>query len=190
MNKNNTENLWLWANLEAKQNKQFLFHYSGTRRTFGIDWGGNYSQSLRVNLDSPDHIQAPIQEVIEALKYRGILHRVPQEYLKLKQNVSMVKITKTEKVTVNKKKRDITITVLVDHSGNVRAGYSVRCPGDKHSDELANRISEGRALSDKTNLITDMVCGIGMDKKYILYAIAENLFRRIERGQIEIKGVK
>ena len=35
-----------------------------------------------------------------------------------------------------------------------------------------------------------MDLGRNMDKKYILYSIAEQLFREIESGKIQIKGVK
>ena len=105
------------------------------------------------------------------------------------ENTKQLSVTKTETVQIGKTKREITITVLVDN-GRVRAGYSVRNPEDKKTNpELAKQISTGRALSDKTNLV-DMVMGIGMDRKYILYAIAEQLFREIGSGKIQIKGIK
>lgn len=110
---------------------------------------------------------------------------------KTKEQITMknLSITKTQSVQIGKKKREITITVLSD-LGKVRAGYSVRNPEDKKSNpELAKQISTGRAMSDKTNLV-DMNLGRNMDKKYILYSIAEQLFREIESGKIQIKGVK
>lgn len=111
-----------------------------------------------------------------------------EEYFKRK-NTKNLSITKTQSVQIGKKKREITITVLSD-LGKVRAGYSVRNPEDKKSNpELAKQISTGRAMSDKTNLV-DMSLGRNMDKKYILYSIAEQLFREIESGKIQIKGVK
>ena len=108
-----------------------------------------------------------------------------------KEQITMknLSITKTQSVQIGEKKREITITVLSD-LGKVRAGYSVRNPEDKKSNpELAKQISTGRAMSDKTNL-ADMNLGRNMDKKYILYSIAEQLFREIESGKIQIKGVK
>ena len=118
-----------------------------------------------------------------------------EEYFKRKKtknlppNIKNLSITKTQSVQIGEKKREITITVLSD-LGKVRAGYSVRNPEDKKSNpELAKQISTGRAMSDKTNMV-DMNLGRNMDKKYILYAIAEQLFREIESGKIQIKGVK
>lgn len=102
-------------------------------------------------------------------------------------------VTKTETVLIGKKKREITITVLTtkDNPFKVQAGYSVRNPEDKKSNpELGKQISIGRAMSDKTNMV-DMYLGEGMqNKKYILYAIAEQLFRELSSGTRKIKGVK
>ena len=102
-------------------------------------------------------------------------------------------ITKTETVLIGKKKREITITVLTEENNpfKLRAGYSVRNPEDKKSNpELGKQISIGRAMSDKTNMV-DMYIGEGMqNKKYILYAIAEQLFRELSSGTRKIKGVK
>ena len=112
-----------------------------------------------------------------------------QQETKEQNIMKNLSITKTQTVQIGKKKREITITVLSD-LGKVRAGYSVRNPEDKKSNpELAKQISTGRAMSDKTNLV-DMNLGRNMDKKYILYSIAEQLFREIESGKIQIKGVK
>lgn len=112
-----------------------------------------------------------------------------QQETKHQPTMKNLSITKTQTVQIGKKKREITITVLSD-LGKVRAGYSVRNPEDKKSNpELAKQISTGRAMSDKTNLV-DMDLGRNMDKKYILYSIAEQLFREIESGKIQIKGVK
>ena len=107
----------------------------------------------------------------------------------MKNAVKPISISKTETVLIGKKKREITITVLIQ-DGKVRAGYSIRNPEDKKTNpELAKQISTSRALSDKTNLV-DMIIGLGMDRKYILYAIAEQLFREIGSGKIQIKGIK
>ena len=122
----------------------------------------------------------------EIVSFEEYFKRKNTEILSTMKNLS---ITKTQTVQIGKKKREITITVLSD-LGKVRAGYSVRNPEDKKSNpELAKQISKGRAMSDKTNLV-DMDLGRNMDKKYILYSIAEQLFREIESGKIQIKGVK
>ena len=131
------------------------------------------------------HIEFP--DEYEIVSFEEYLKRKKIESLPL--NMKNLSITKTQTVQIGKKKREITITVLSD-LGKVRAGYSVRNPEDKKSNpELAKQISTGRAMSDKTNLV-DMDLGRNMDKKYILYSIAEQLFREIESGKIQIKGVK
>ena len=121
-------------------------------------------------------------------QFRQLINTQNQTIME-KPVVKQISVTKTETVQIGKKKREITITVLIQ-DGKVRAGYSVRNPEDKKSNpELAKQISIGRALSDKTNLV-DMIVGIGMDKKYILYAIAEQILRQIGSGTIQIKGIK
>ena len=52
-------------------------------------------------------------------------------------------------------------------------------PLDKFDKEKSKIISKGRAMNDKTNLITDMVVGIGMNKKYILYAFTASMIGSI-----------
>ncbi len=107
-----------------------------------------------------------------------------------KQSLTLpsMKVSKTEDVEVNGQKRKITVVVLV-HGGAVKTGYAVCLPEDKFDEKLADTIATGRALKDKTNLTPDMVMGIGMDKKYILYAIAEHTFKVIGDGKA-IKGIK
>lgn len=112
------------------------------------------------------------------------------EYSHTPSSEISMKITKTEKIKVKgKHEREVTIAVVVSE-GQVRAGYSVRLLGDKKVKNISETIAVGRAMKDKTNLIDDMVMGIGMDKKYILYAIAESILKRIERGSLEIVGVR
>ena len=48
----------------------------------------------------------------------------------------------------------------------------------------------GRALKDKSNILESIFLGEGMNKKYILYAIADKLLKDIEFKNIEIKGIK
>lgn len=106
----------------------------------------------------------------------------------LKPIITM-KANKTEKLKVNGKNRDITVAGVITEDGELRVGYSVRLPSDKKYEELALKIATGRAMSDKTNLV-DMTVGIGMDKKYIIYAVLEHVLRQIGRGTIAIKGIK
>lgn len=105
----------------------------------------------------------------------------------IKKTINM-QVVKQEKVKINGKLRNLTIVVLISE-GQVRGGYSVKNPEDKDNETLAIAIARGRAMSDRTNLL-DMCIGIGMDKKFILYSIAEHLIRKIKGGSIKIKGVK
>ncbi len=98
-------------------------------------------------------------------------------------------LVKTKEVTLNETKREITIVVVVEN-GVVKSGYSVKLPEDKADAKLAEKIATGRAIKEKTNLTPNTELGKGLDKKYILHAIADNLFLKIERGVLKIKGVK
>jgi len=97
-------------------------------------------------------------------------------------------VTKTKTVTIQGHTRDLTIAVCIV-AGKIRTGYSVRDPNDEPNEELAKKIATGRAMSDRTNL-TDMVVGKGMDKKFILYAVADWIISGFERGVHQIKGIK
>lgn len=108
--------------------------------------------------------------------------------IKIKQNFKQMEISKTQVLKINGKKREVTLVVLTEQN-KIKAGYSVRVPGDKKNEQLGKSIAKGRALKPKTNLI-DMELGKGLDRKFILYAIADDLFKKIERGIIEIKGIK
>lgn len=122
--------------------------------------------------------------------YFAMLESEFEEYDNLKQikTKPKMKIIKTVETEINSKQRELTIVVTT--IGNiVRAGYSIRMPQDKPNQELAEKIALGRATNDRTNLV-DMVVGRGMKEEYILYAIADNLIKKFERGLIEIKGVK
>lgn len=100
-----------------------------------------------------------------------------------------MEVVKSKEVLIKGQKRNVTVAVVVA-GGKVRTGYSVCMPDDKFSKDLGAKIAKGRAMSDKTNLTPDMVMGVGMDKKYILYAIADNTIGKLERGVIEVKGIK
>lgn len=107
-------------------------------------------------------------------------------------NNKEMKIFKTKEVNVKGSenlKRRITICILID-KGSIKAGYSVVAPMDECVKGISEKIAEGRACKKNMLEKENMICGQGMDKKYILYAIADNLFKRIESGTVEIKGVK
>ena len=166
------------------------FQYSGIRNLSGNNERCVYfeNSNRKYGWDCLDVYCHNIDEC-EVVSFTEYFKRKKAEITKQQPNMKNLSITKTQTVQINKKKREITITVLSD-LGKVRAGYSVRNPEDKKSNpELAKQISTGRAMSDKTNLV-DMDLGRNMDKKYILYSIAEQLFREIESGKIQIKGVK
>jgi len=95
----------------------------------------------------------------------------------------------TKELVVNGVNRTITVIVVSDGK-NIRTGYAVRLPRDEENADMAYKIALGRALKEKTNLTPDMTLGNGMDKKYILYAIAEEIIRNIDRGLVVIKGIK
>lgn len=84
--------------------------------------------------------------------------------------------------------REVTVAVVAIE-GVLKAGYSVRMFEDKKIEGLSEKIALGRAMKEKTNLI-DMELGRGMDKKYILYSVADSILVQIERGIIPIKGIK
>lgn len=114
---------------------------------------------------------------------------VNEETQSINNNQINMNLVKTKEVTLNNTKREITIAIVVEN-GVVKSGYSIRLPEDKANAELAEKIATGRAFKEKTNLTPDTELGKGLDKKYILHAIADNLFLKIERGVLKIKGVK
>lgn len=104
-------------------------------------------------------------------------------------------LPKEEKNMIIYKTKEIlnrTVTVCVKVASNmvVTAGYSVTHPDDDFDKEIAKKISLGRASKDKTNVLEPMFLGEGMEKKYILFAIADAVFRDIENKKITIKGIR
>jgi hypothetical protein len=97
---------------------------------------------------------------------------------------------KTKTIKINGLDREVTVAVLITAGTKIKAGYSVKNPEDKTNQELANMIALGRADKEKTAIDTGMYITDSMRKKFILYAIADNIFGQIERGTIQIKGVK
>lgn len=100
--------------------------------------------------------------------------------------VKPLEIYKTKEIL----NRKITVCVFVNGNSAVTAGYSVTHPDDEFKKDIAEIISKGRAMKPKTNVLSPMTLGEGMDKKYILYALADKVFRDIENGLITIKGIK
>lgn len=113
---------------------------------------------------------------------------IPMGQSTSKEDKEVKQITIFKKYELPKVKRTVTICVTIDQT-IVKAGYAVLAPGDKYNKELAEKISFGRAVSDRTNMV-EMQCGFGMDKKYIVYAIADDLAKQIDNGKFVIKGIK
>lgn len=100
-----------------------------------------------------------------------------------------LKYFQTKTLRVNNVKRDITIAVYLKDN-ELYGGYSVRNPTDiQHDSEKAKLIATGRAMNERTNLLKGESVG-SLNHRYILKAIAENLLREIELGNIIIKGIR
>jgi hypothetical protein len=102
--------------------------------------------------------------------------------------------------------RDVTLCLLVEEqpqsfmdriggrgaTATVKVGYSVCVPTDDFDQDLAKRISSGRAESDKARIKE-----FGMDGNAeflfdlgILNATARILERKVKRGEVVIKGIR
>lgn len=125
----------------------------------------------------------------QVLKYCPIILAFPEDKVVEEIKKIDMKVIKTKEITINNVTRKVTIAVVVEENV-VKTGYAVCLPEDEFKDELADRIATGRALKEKTNLTPDMELGKGMGEKYILYAIADNIFKSIEKGYLVIKGIK
>lgn len=87
--------------------------------------------------------------------------------------------------------RVITICILQDSEGVVRAGYSIKIAEDIHDDNLAKTISSGRASNDRTNLLpTDAMISPSISNRHMIGKLAEGIMFKIEKGLIKIKGLK
>lgn len=121
----------------------------------------------------------------------------PSEFIKLfgnattkqtNQQTTDMEVFKTKVVKINGADRKVTVAVTVT-DGKIGAGYSIVHKDDKFNDTIGKTVAKGRALNERSNLV-DMTMGIGMEKKYILYSIADHIFRQLENGKIIIKGIK
>jgi hypothetical protein len=75
-------------------------------------------------------------------------------------------------------------------ASEVAVGYSVKVKDDTFNQELAERISSGRADSDKARLASDIV-GVGYLTNRVFQAIADVWERRITNNPSKfIKGIK
>lgn len=115
-----------------------------------------------------------------------------EQFLKYNSKQEIMKDLKyfqTKTLRVNDKQRDITVAVYLKDE-KLYGGYAVRNPIDKEFDtEKAKLIATGRSMNSRTNLLKDESVGT-LTHRYILKAIAENLLREIEIGNILIKGIR
>lgn len=90
--------------------------------------------------------------------------------------------------------RVITLCVLtsVGITNTIWTGYSVKLPQDTHNRELSKKISKGRAQM-KTSLTANyeytMSNRLAVNKT-ALKAVAEDVERRIRKGELKIKGIR
>lgn len=76
------------------------------------------------------------------------------------------------------------------NKGMIYAGYAVCMPEDEYNEEIAKRISSGRAQKSKSAFkYYEMTQELAFSLK-VLKGIAEHLERRIKKGKIEIKGIR
>ena len=106
-----------------------------------------------------------------------------------------IKLFKTEQLLINQKVRTVTVALVIDSTGDIRAGYSVLNEGDEFNKDLGKTISLGRAMNDKTNLFKDKkyVLSVPLEKDYgrlILKHLADVVLRDIQDGKYQIKGIK
>lgn len=149
-----------------------------------VDGSNSYRSGCAIY---PDHIEITFDQFLD-----HVVNKKENVMYKNSTKAEKMSVTKTKTLVVNDVTREITITVLTtdDNPYKVRAGYSVKVPEDMDDPKLSKAISIGRAINDRTNL-TDMYLGEGMqNKKYILFAIMDQIFREIQSGVIKIKGIK
>lgn len=154
---------------------------------------GMVDRSTRLAIENTKGEQFIIgKEGVEIETPVSIEQNVNQTTVDAPQNIETMKkvtqVIKTKTVKVSGVERDVTAAVLIV-DGLLRGGYAVRLPDDSADAEIAATIAKGRALNNKTNVL-EMQVGFGMDKKFILHAIADNIINRIEWGEIVIKGIK
>lgn len=165
--------------------ESFLYNYQ--------DFTGKYSLKFKEGiwiLHCPFDVKLlSIEEFLKLDPYNTTKNvNIPMEQSTPKKDKEIKQLTIFKKYELPTVKRTVTICITIDQT-IVKAGYAVLAPGDKYNEELAQKISFGRAVSNRTNML-EMQCGFGMDKKYIVYAIADNLAKQIDNGKFVIKGIK
>lgn len=103
-------------------------------------------------------------------------------------NITDMEIYKERTIEINGKLRQVIISVVAVGQ-KLHAGYAITHIDDKFDEKIGKLVAKGRALNERTNLV-DMELGKGMDKKFVLYSVADHIFKQLENGKIIIKGVK
>lgn len=90
--------------------------------------------------------------------------------------------------------KDRVITLCVTNNGlSIMVGYAVKNIDDKPDQDLAKKISLGRACNNKSNLLRDEKdCTVGkffITKEMFIY-IAKSIEKKIQNGNIIIKGIR
>ena len=129
------------------------------------------------------------------LKSKENTTECPKEVVEEPQLKAVTKLFKTQDLLINNKLRTVTIALVIDNTGHIRAGYSVLNEGDEFDKDLGKTISLGRAMNDKTNLFKDKHYGISTDLesdfgRLFLKHLSDVVLRDIESGKYQIKGIK
>jgi len=110
--------------------------------------------------------------------------------LNIGNSITEAELNSGKKVKIQDSGIKRTVTVMVISIGNeLYAGYSVLNPSDKFDLEKAKMICEGRAMNERSNLMKGETLG-SIQGRHINRTIANDLLNRIEKGEIEIKGIK
>lgn len=98
----------------------------------------------------------------------------------------------TRTLKVGGVERDVSLAVIIDESWSLHVGYSVRNPKfDKvNNTEIAKRVARNRAIHPRTNLLRNESMTPELVSKQVLRGIADMVFAKIIKGEIEIKGIK
>lgn len=153
-----------------------------------IEYGNKTCYNLHyVAYSSIDYYKKERYKIISAEQFlKDNINLTKQE---TKVTMKDLKYFQTSILRVNGNKRDITVAVYL-RNGCLYGGYAVRNPIDKEFDtDKAKLIATGRAMNERTNILKGESVG-SLAHRYILKAIAENLLREIEIGNILIKGIR
>lgn len=98
----------------------------------------------------------------------------------------------TRTLKVGEVERDVSLAVIIDEDWSLHVGYSVRNPKfDKvNNTEIAKRVARNRAIHPRTNLLRNESITPELVSKQVLRGIADMVFAKIIKGEIEIKGIK